>query len=243
MNIDIKYSNKNGLDIQEDTSKHIYKTYETRINNMCQNYNVSISKYKIRIKDEDINNSNEEYPFINFRDITYFPLTWKNAVTRFGWEYNWSDENGLVINSRCNENLDPKSFQAEIISLLNKLVYKDSFEFELNITPKLKKEQQKTIIYFGKKLSAFDDTRLNIHIEFDDLNFPIGGDIFTLNAMKYSYNLPTTNASSIKINSTSSNPNSTKQFASSFLNNELYKFVWYFSDVAFVNDLDKIKDI
>ena len=41
----------------------------------------------------------EPYPLLTFRDVTYFPLTWRFAVDMFHWEYSFDSENGLVINS------------------------------------------------------------------------------------------------------------------------------------------------
>lgn len=55
---------------------------------------------EITINGKKIDNSAEAYPVIIFRDVTYFPLTWRFAVTEFGWEYNFTMENGLVINSK-----------------------------------------------------------------------------------------------------------------------------------------------
>ena len=42
-------------------------------------------------------NGNEEYPLLLFRDVTYFPLTWRFAVQEFGWSYYFDMTNGLVI--------------------------------------------------------------------------------------------------------------------------------------------------
>ncbi len=44
-----------------------------------------------------INNKEEDYPILNFRGITYFPLTWKYAVDEFGWKYAFDNEYGLSI--------------------------------------------------------------------------------------------------------------------------------------------------
>ncbi|WP_157047331.1 hypothetical protein [Alkaliphilus metalliredigens] len=43
--------------------------------------------------------SKETYPLIIFRDITYFPLTWRFAVDEFRWDYSFSGESGLKIES------------------------------------------------------------------------------------------------------------------------------------------------
>ena len=52
---------------------------------------------KITINGKAIDNSAEEYPVLLFRDVTYFPLTWRFAVEEFGWNYNFSSNIGLQI--------------------------------------------------------------------------------------------------------------------------------------------------
>ena len=57
----------------------------------------SIVEGKITVNGTAIDNSQEAYPLLLFRDVTYFPLTWKFAVDEFGWDYQFSHEDGLVI--------------------------------------------------------------------------------------------------------------------------------------------------
>ena len=56
-------------------------------------------EFDIEVNGKEVVNQNEEYPLLLFRNVTYFPLTWRFAVDEFGWEYSYDDENGLVINS------------------------------------------------------------------------------------------------------------------------------------------------
>ena len=58
-----------------------------------------IAEQKIMVNEKKIDNDNEEYPLLIFRDITYFPLTWRFAVNEFGWQYYFSHDEGLVINN------------------------------------------------------------------------------------------------------------------------------------------------
>lgn len=51
----------------------------------------------VRVNGTRIDNSKEPYPLLLFRDVTYFPLTWRFAVDEFGWQYAFDAENGLVI--------------------------------------------------------------------------------------------------------------------------------------------------
>lgn len=66
-------------------------------------YTASIVSNKVAVNTIDpsryLNNETEEYPLLSFRDVTYFPLTWKFAVNEFGWEYRFNSTNGLVINT------------------------------------------------------------------------------------------------------------------------------------------------
>jgi hypothetical protein len=46
-----------------------------------------------------ISNSKEQYPLLSFRNVTYFPLTWRFAHDEFGWDYKWNTSGGLSITS------------------------------------------------------------------------------------------------------------------------------------------------
>ena len=66
-------------------------------------YTATIPTYQIAVNtirgSEFLDNSKEPYPVLNFRGVTYFPLTWRFAVDEFGWEYSFDNTNGLVIHS------------------------------------------------------------------------------------------------------------------------------------------------
>ena len=57
-----------------------------------------IAAGKIQVNGKTIDNSREPYPLLVFRDVTYFPLTWRFAVEEFGWTYHFGDY-GLLINN------------------------------------------------------------------------------------------------------------------------------------------------
>lgn len=62
-------------------------------------FHVSAAKGKIAVGGKGINNATEEYPLLLFRDVTYFPMTWRFCVEEFRWEYYFDAESGLVINT------------------------------------------------------------------------------------------------------------------------------------------------
>lgn len=63
-------------------------------------YTAKVPATTVTINGKMIDNTKEEYPLLSFRDITYFPLTWRFAYDEFGWDYEWSDTEGLRITSR-----------------------------------------------------------------------------------------------------------------------------------------------
>lgn len=62
----------------------------------------TIAKYYslLEVNGKDIITANDPYPLLKFRDIVYFPLTWKYAVNEFGWQYSYDDKEGLMITSK-----------------------------------------------------------------------------------------------------------------------------------------------
>ena len=80
-----------------------YKPYLISPGNQETTYTAIMPDYDIAVNTVDRNNflrnENEEYPLLNFRNITYFPLTWRFAVDEFGWSYSFDNEGGLRIDS------------------------------------------------------------------------------------------------------------------------------------------------
>ena len=60
-------------------------------------YDAVIPSFKIKVNGKEIMNNLEEYPLFVFRDITYFPMTWRFAVTEFGFITSWSSSSGFAI--------------------------------------------------------------------------------------------------------------------------------------------------
>ena len=81
--------------------------------------NITFPQYVIEINGKRIDNSKEEWPLITCNGITYFPLTWCFAVDEFGWEYSWTQETGLRINSG---NPRDNSFE-NLLAILNKSTF------------------------------------------------------------------------------------------------------------------------
>ena len=68
-----------------------------RKNSRTQQAQIALGK--ITVNGQVIDNHSEEYPLLVFRDVTYFPLTWRFAVDEFGWDYHFDNTTGLVISA------------------------------------------------------------------------------------------------------------------------------------------------
>ncbi|WP_158289308.1 DUF5050 domain-containing protein [Paenibacillus flagellatus] len=93
------WSPEDGLHITQSavTSSYVPNRSERR---NASAYKAEVPATAVTINGKTIDNTKEEYPLLSFRDITYFPLTWRFAHDDFGWDYEWSDTGGLSITSR-----------------------------------------------------------------------------------------------------------------------------------------------
>ncbi|MDF2925459.1 MAG: hypothetical protein K0R57_4373 [Paenibacillaceae bacterium] len=69
---------------------------EPVVNNMAQGYNARVVDYPVVVHGQAVSAS-AQYPLLEFREITYFPLTWHYAVEEFNWELSWGDSTGLAV--------------------------------------------------------------------------------------------------------------------------------------------------
>ncbi|MGB4440061.1 MAG: DUF5050 domain-containing protein, partial [Sedimentibacter sp.] len=87
-----------GLTIEKTGANWSYHEYQAEKPNY-NSYSAKISPFNIKINGKNIDNSREEYPLLLFRNITYFPLTWRFTVEEFAWKYSFDNTKGLVISS------------------------------------------------------------------------------------------------------------------------------------------------
>jgi len=55
-------------------------------------YDAQIPTYPVYLNGVYIDNEKEEYPLINFRGITYFPMTWRFAYEELNFDIEWSEK-------------------------------------------------------------------------------------------------------------------------------------------------------
>lgn len=99
LGLETKWDNKSGLEIIKTDVGYPYSEYISKTKN-TSSYYASKPSFNIKVNGESIDNQKEEYPLLIFRDITYFPLTWRFGVDEFGWDYRFSNASGLEIKSK-----------------------------------------------------------------------------------------------------------------------------------------------
>ncbi len=84
-----------------DKNEDYFYEYLREVNNSknARKQTAKIADGKITVNGKVIDNRKEEYPLLVFRDITYFPLTWRFAVDELGWQYRFNQKEGLVIDN------------------------------------------------------------------------------------------------------------------------------------------------
>ncbi len=70
------------------------------VNYFNKEYTATIPSYPVYLNGIRIDNTKEEYPLINFRDITYFPMTWHFAYEELNFDIEFSQENYSFILKR-----------------------------------------------------------------------------------------------------------------------------------------------
>ncbi|SHH30671.1 hypothetical protein SAMN02745245_01026 [Anaerosphaera aminiphila DSM 21120] len=123
LGVETNWNESSGLDIKKTGIAGNFDNYKTDVKNV-ESYQVSIPTFKITVNGKVVDNSKEEFPLLVFRDVTYFPMTWKFSVDEFGWEYNFTNENGLVIKSTVKKVEEKKTEEKKVEKAESE--YKDS---------------------------------------------------------------------------------------------------------------------
>ncbi len=121
------WSPDQGLTVQQSDITAAYHDYASAEANAARSYRAELAEGPITVNGQAIDNLTEEYPLLSFRNITYFPLTWRYAHDAFNWEYDWSDSNGLSIRSGSPQVKDAEL--PEYAAANGFAVYKDYYYF------------------------------------------------------------------------------------------------------------------
>lgn len=111
LGLETLWNNKIGLEVKgtENGNNYNYREPELLKAKNKASYTATIASFKIKVNGKVIDNTKEKYPLLLFREVTYFPMTWRFGVDEFGWEYNFTTEKGLIINSSTLSITEPFS--------------------------------------------------------------------------------------------------------------------------------------
>lgn len=101
LGLETEYLNDNSFNIEQKKITSSFEEYASKVKNNNIQY-AKILDLKVMLNGKFINNSNEKYPLLIFRDVIYFPITWNFCCDEFNWKIDWNDSKGLSINSNNN---------------------------------------------------------------------------------------------------------------------------------------------
>ena len=97
LGLETKWEASSGLEVNKISEQKSYNPNRGYASSYLES--AILPNFRIRVNGKEINNQSETYPLLVFRDITYFPLTWRYMVDEFGWKSSFDNTEGLVISS------------------------------------------------------------------------------------------------------------------------------------------------
>ncbi|WP_313345375.1 DUF5050 domain-containing protein [Sedimentibacter sp.] len=113
LGLETKWDNISGLKINRSNEFSAYVDTYSVVNK--EKYTASIPSFKVEVNGKVIDNSKEQYPLLLFRNVTYFPLTWRFAVDEFEWNYNFSKSVGLEISNTYTRKVKIKEVKLPVV--------------------------------------------------------------------------------------------------------------------------------
>lgn len=98
LGLETKWSSESGLQVNKISQQLAYNPNKGYSNTYLET--ASLPEFGIHVNGKNIDNKNENYPLLVFRDVTYFPLTWRYMVDEFGWTSSFDSSTGLIISSK-----------------------------------------------------------------------------------------------------------------------------------------------
>lgn len=100
LGMSIQWNEKEGLSIDSLYVMQKKPSPELSTGNKAASYTAKLVNYPVKINGKEIDNATEPYPLLSFRDITYFPMTWRFMNNEFHMKLSWSAADGLGIISQ-----------------------------------------------------------------------------------------------------------------------------------------------
>lgn len=74
------------------------EAYKPSQENDKKNHKAVTNPHRLFINGKQVNKTLKN-PAINYKNTTYLPVDWENAVNNFGWYYHFDEKNGLVVST------------------------------------------------------------------------------------------------------------------------------------------------
>ena len=148
------YTDEDGLYITRTTSSFdVNGNYfgSSAKNSYNTKYDAHIPEYPVYLNGIYIDNKKEEYPLINFRGITYFPMTWRFAYEELSFDIEWSEKEysfKLYHNGNSSSGIHPDSAEGNKVYLSKYVsVYDESVNENGDITNTLSHTYNENYIF------------------------------------------------------------------------------------------------
>lgn len=114
-----------------------------------KNFKAEFYSQKVTVNHKMIDNKKEKYPILNYRNVPYFPLTYRFCAKELGWNYYFGKD-GLVITSNNVKEKEPRNTE------YNKdVAFKDGKTIYNFKKPYILIEVQDPYIYYIKENSVY----------------------------------------------------------------------------------------
>ena len=98
LGLETNWSPESGLVIDQTGVTAAYREGRGSAKN-SKTLKAAVRTGEVKLNGKTVSADQGKYPFLSFRNITYFPLTWNYAVDEFGWAYAFDNKQGLVVHS------------------------------------------------------------------------------------------------------------------------------------------------
>lgn len=104
LGLELKWSEITGLQVNQREMVKPYVRQSQGINT-ATNFSAKVVEFPVNVNGKKVDNKTAEYPLLNFRNVTYFPMTYDYMVNEFHAGYKWDDSTGLKISADNNLNI------------------------------------------------------------------------------------------------------------------------------------------
>ncbi|TMV44676.1 DUF5050 domain-containing protein [Paenibacillus mesophilus] len=98
------------IPLQQDLTSTIHSNDDTQ--------KAELAMFPVQVNGQRIDNAAEPYPLLLYRNITYFPMTWRFTHDVFGWMTSWDAEQGFGIES-CGGGTNVQAKQTDALNVAN----------------------------------------------------------------------------------------------------------------------------